>query len=223
MKRLILLIISSLIFSYSQAQTYTEQLALNAVERTQFKKLYDSSTNKDSVLTLAGKHMEHQLTDRQYHYWKGTVWDYNGYTNIPKQGEIACGYYVSTNLKHLGVKINRYRMAQQSSKNEVKTIDPSPKIYYGNHIDFIAYAKKNLEDGLYILGMTSHVGMLQKMGNDLYLLHSSPVGVNSVAKEHVDECEVLAWSDIFVIGKLSNNKAFVKKWLNGSTVNVVMD
>ena len=95
-------------------------------------------------------------------HWIGTPWDFNGYTNVPKTGEVACGYYVSTNLKHMGININRYKMAQQTSKNEVLSIDANPQTYNGDTKGFINYAHQHLSDGLYIIGMTSHVGMIQK-------------------------------------------------------------
>ena len=220
MKTLILLLLFPLL---SYAQTYTSHLTKIDSARKQYKNLYDQSTNKDSILTLAGKYIEKELTQTMYKQWEGTKWDFNGYTNIPKTGTIACGYYVSTNLKHIGFKINRYRMAQQSSMSEVKTLDPHPKIHRGDYVSFITYAKTNLKDGLYIIGLSSHVGMLQKEGDQIYLLHSSPVGPVAVTKEPLDKCEVLTWSDIFVVGEISNNKDLIKKWLNDTVVNVKMD
>jgi hypothetical protein len=50
------------------------------------------------------------------------VWDYNGYTNTPKNGVIACGYFVSTTLKHFGFNLNRYDVAKKYSSSIVKTL-----------------------------------------------------------------------------------------------------
>ena len=63
------------------------------------------------------------LLNRVIPYWYGTKWSFEGHTSIPMQGEIACGYLVSTTLRDIGININRYRLAQQSPVNVAKTIN----------------------------------------------------------------------------------------------------
>src|SRR5690606_907796 len=55
-------------------------------------------------------------------YWYGTEWDFEGHTAIPNEGKIACGYFVSTTLRDMGLNINRYKLAQQHGLNEARTI-----------------------------------------------------------------------------------------------------
>jgi hypothetical protein len=220
---LIILVLFSVSCAKSQTQDYGKyRLSVDSAKKSLYA-LYLKSTKKDTVLNLASKYLESQLSDGFYSYWKNTKWDFNGYTDTPKVGYIACGYYVSTNLKHLGFNINRYKMAQQSSESEVKTLDSSPEKVYGTSAEFIEYVKKNVTDGLYILGMTSHVGMIQKKGDEIYFLHSSPIDRMGVIKEKAEESQVLGWSDVFVLGKISNNKTLVKKWLIGEKVEIVLD
>ena len=35
--------------------------------------------------------------------WIGTKWDFNGITEVPQQGKIACGYFVTTVLRDAGL------------------------------------------------------------------------------------------------------------------------
>lgn len=56
-----------------------------------------------------------------YPAWVGTRWDYNDYTNTPCQDQlIACGYFVSTTLKHIGFNWNRNDLAKMYSHDMVK-------------------------------------------------------------------------------------------------------
>lgn len=209
--------------SLSFSQDYETHLSKIEASKKEFKLAYDKSTNKDSVLKKAGYFIEKELTINLFNHWKGTKWDFNGYTNTPKTGTIACGYYVSTNLKHLGFNINRYKMAQQSALNEVKTIDPNPKTFYGNSEDFLKQFKDNADDGLYIIGMSSHVGMIQKTKDQIYFLHSSPIETIGVINEIANESAVLSWSNVFITGKISHNNSLIKKWLNNEQINVKLD
>ena len=53
--------------------------------------------------------------------WVGTEWAFYGTTQTPGEGEIACGYFVSTVLRDAGVKVERVKLAQQASEYIVKT------------------------------------------------------------------------------------------------------
>ncbi|MEO1627640.1 MAG: hypothetical protein AAFV25_20985, partial [Bacteroidota bacterium] len=55
-------------------------------------------------------------------FWEGTKWSFEGHTSKPKSGHIACGYFVSTTLRDAGLRLNRYRLAQQSPLNEAKSL-----------------------------------------------------------------------------------------------------
>ena len=62
-------------------------------------------------LTFNNKNEKKKLCCETIHngipgYWIGTVWDFNGVTRTPKQGAIACGYFVTNVLTDLGFKIN---------------------------------------------------------------------------------------------------------------------
>ncbi len=110
----------------------------------------------------SGKDLENYLINEIIPHWYGTPWDFNGYTNIPNEGVIACGYFVSTTLLHAGIQINRYHLAQQAGLNEAKSLAIEDKNYetiYG--IEQLKVAlQERYEDGLYFVGLDSHVGYL---------------------------------------------------------------
>src|SRR5688572_11801089 len=69
------------------------------VERVQ------ATTKKTDVQKIPA-YLETCLRDSMFEYWYGTRWGFYGTTPKPRQGKIACGYFVTTTLKHLGLNIN---------------------------------------------------------------------------------------------------------------------
>eukprot|EP01034_Spumella_vulgaris_P002667 gene2667-3457_t len=55
-------------------------------------------------------------------YWGGTPWDFNGTTRTPKQGQIACGYFITNTLVDLGFPIDRVNLAQAASSVLIKAV-----------------------------------------------------------------------------------------------------
>ena len=54
--------------------------------------------------------------------WVGTPWDFNGTARTPKQGSIACGYFVMNTLSDIGFKIERVKLAQVASSEMIKKL-----------------------------------------------------------------------------------------------------
>jgi len=63
-----------------------------------------------------------KIVDDIIPYWYGTPWEFYGTTEKPKQGSIACGYFVSTILKHAGYNVEKNKMAQQASELIIKSL-----------------------------------------------------------------------------------------------------
>ncbi len=96
-------------------------------------------------------------------HWYGTPWSFEGHTAVPNQGEIACGYFVSTTMKHMGLNLNRYRLAQQAPYYEAKSlaIDTSQVIVFRSDGLVIQDSFfSDFQEGLYFVGLDSHVGYL---------------------------------------------------------------
>jgi len=65
--------------------------------------------------TAAHDYFFEMLNDSIFEYWMQTPWDFNGHTDTPRKGEIACGYFVTTTLRDMGVQLQRYKLAQQAA------------------------------------------------------------------------------------------------------------
>jgi hypothetical protein len=81
----------------------------------------------DSSIYSARTYLMKTLKQQIFPSWYGTSWDFNGYTEKPLNGKIACGYFVTTTLKHIGFNLNRYKIAQQDAYTIMKVISEKIK------------------------------------------------------------------------------------------------
>lgn len=151
-------------------------------------------------------------------YWYGTPWDFNGTTETPRKGKIACGYFVTTALRDLGVKVQRAKLAQQASENIILslTTNEHTKRFRQTSINDFVQAVKNWGPGLYVVGLDIHVGFIVNADNDVYFIHSSYIDPYRVIKERGLESKILAGSRYRVLGKLSEDDDLILKWLTGN-------
>ncbi|MFT5617115.1 MAG: hypothetical protein ACI85I_000331 [Arenicella sp.] len=69
--------------------------------KVQFLQKSDS-TSQNQFLDSLSLALTESLINQIIPFWYGTEWDFNGYTAIPNQGEIACGYFVSIHSEMSG-------------------------------------------------------------------------------------------------------------------------
>lgn len=177
------------------------------------------SAKQNEVLMQAGHALHNLLADTIFPYWYGTTWDFNGYTNVPKQGSVACGYFVSTPLKHVGLNLNRYKVAQQYSHSIVNTLCKNATSISGIN-KFIEHMR-TAADGLYIVGLDNHVGFISKRKNITTFIHSTYLHPSCVLQEGIAISTALLYSKTFVLGNFSGNPAIIKKWLLNQTISIV--
>jgi hypothetical protein len=148
--------------------------------------------------------------------WMGTQWDFNGITEKPQEGKIACGYFVTTVLRDAGLPIARVKMAQCASEQLVTTMVQPKYIKRFSHVamdDFMAQVKLN-GFGLYIIGLDNHTGFIFNDGIDIWFIHASFVGTGDVQKEKAATSSILQNSKYKIIGKISADELALEKWVN---------
>ena len=152
------------------------------------------------------------LADSIFPAWYGTPWDFNGISNVPGKGEIACGYFVSTTLKHIGFNLNRYKVAQQAASVIVETICGRANVNsYKTKEAAILHCRKEGK-GLFIVGLSNHVGYLLCDGKGVYFIHSDYVS-DSVKRELAVTSEAFNASSVFVVGYITENNHLINGWL----------
>lgn len=145
-------------------------------------------------------------------YWIGTKWDFNGVSSVPKEGTIACGYFVTNTLSDLGFRIQRVRLAQQASSLMIKTICVNTKTISGLS-QLETYLNRQSANTIFIVGLDFHTGYILKTDSECYFLHSNYINKQGVVKEKIADSKALAQSKVFVLGNLSINRSLLKKWV----------
>ena len=144
------------------------------------------------------------IRDSVFACWIGTPWDFYGTTEEPGKGKIACGYFVTTVLRDIGVAVNRIKHAQCASEEMIKAVCSKNTVQRYSNVSissFIGRIKLN-GVGLYIVGLDYHTGFILNDGEDVYFVHANYAGKKEVMKEIAIESTVLSSSSYKVIGKL---------------------
>ena len=148
-------------------------------------------------------------------FWYGTPWDFNGISETPQQGKIACGYFVSTLLKHAGLGVERTRLAQQASQNIILTLTGAPYLHKGHALkleEFVSLIKA-LGPGLSIAGLDNHVGILWHDGTELWFVHSTVAETGNVIIERAAESRTLGNSKYRIVGQITADPNLLIAWL----------
>lgn len=157
-------------------------------------------------------------------FWENTTWSFEGHTSKPTVGEIACGYFVSTTLKDVGLSINRYKLAQQSPINEAKSLalkTPIIEINQDTKKENILQIDKVLKEGIHFIGFEqSHVGYILKEKGNIYLIHSNYI-TGKVEIEQIELSEVFASYSKYYIVEISTNSSFIESWINKTEIVVI--
>lgn len=108
--------------------------------------------------------------------WLGTAYAYDGTSEVPGEGRIACGYLVSTVLRDLGHLVDRVPLAQSAAEQIVRTVAEEPEIarFWGAAPEEVVASVAERGEGLYVIGLDTHVGfLLVNAGGEVELCHAS--------------------------------------------------
>ncbi len=194
--------------------------SVNKRRSSMLKEMYAvSDSHKEVFMDSVGNIIHRIISEQMLSAWHGTEWTFSGYTAVPKQGTIACGYFVSTTLRDMGFNLDRYKLAQKSPLGEGRSL------YLGEdpisiHEDSLMHYVSCLADGLYFLGLSNHVGYLSIEGGDPYFIHSNYINAAGVIKERLECSQAVEYSFSYLLVPLSTNQDFVSAWLNNKRFTI---
>ena len=148
--------------------------------------------------------------DSIFHAWMGTPWDFNGTSEVPQEGQIACGYFVTTIIRDLGFKIERVKLAQQVSSAIINMYCIGIR-HFVDMEKMIAECSKQ-SNSVFIVGLDFHTGFLLNDHGKLYFIHASYGNPQCVVKEIAAESAVLASSKTFMTGDFLNETIVSQYW-----------
>ncbi len=202
-------------------------ILLDAIEskRLEFVKSYElakSDKEKEKVLDQARSYLNETLQKEIFPAWYGTPWSFYGNTKHPLRGSIACGAFVENVLRHAGFVIAG-GMSAQPSENIIKNICDERKIERFSNVPMDSFNKKikTMGEGIFIVGLDTHVGFLYVLGGKYRFVHSH--GNLFVLSEIPSLSPTLRMSRYRVVGKLFTNKLCIEKWLYGKKIGLKYD
>jgi hypothetical protein len=145
--------------------------------------------------------------------WMGTRWGLGApQTKTPGQGKINCGMFVATVLGDAGIVVNRTRLQRQPAELIIKTFSRPTDIARFRNDDMATFLEgvRAMGDGIYIIGLDFHVGLLQVEGDDVRFIHASYV-THTVVNEDAAKAVPITTSKYRVVGKLLADR-MVHQW-----------
>jgi hypothetical protein len=141
------------------------------------------------------------IVDSLLPYWYGTAWNFYGTTQVPQQGTIACGYFVTTILRDAHLPIQRVHLAQQTASKIIATTCNNNSIARFNKVtELEKYFTTKPNNTMYILGLDCHVGFVIKSNNVLYFIQSGYIQPAIVKKELLSKSAEILASKTYMIG-----------------------
>ena len=163
---------------------------------------------------LLGETIAQDLTE----HWLGTPWDFNGVSQTPGQGQIACGYFVSTILRDAGFDVERVRLAQQASGNIIRSLTTAENVVrmVGRPFDEFLNTLKSGGPGIYVIGLDFHVGFIAQDANGgAVFIHSDGGSYRRVVAEPVESAAALRRSRWREFANISADEGLLENWLRG--------
>jgi hypothetical protein len=154
--------------------------------------------------------------------WIGTPYDFNGTAEKPGGGKVACGYFVSTVIRDAGFRVDRYKLAQQPSENIMRTFLRGDvcKLKVGEDFEKYADWVESLDNGVYLIGMDTHVGFIVNRTDGMRFYHSSGWKKRGVVEESRKKAGALRSSNWRMLGGLTADSGVIRTWLKGDKVRV---
>lgn len=165
------------------------------------------------------------LVDQVFPAWYGTPWDFYGTTLVPGEGAIACGYFVTTALLQVGLRIARVTLADQPSEMMIKNlVTPGAiKRFSDAPVARVAGAIRAWGGGLYLVGLDRHTGFVVNRSGELRFVHSSYYEDQmQVVSQPFAETSPLTDSRYRVFGKLLGDD-MILRWIRGETFPIVFE
>lgn len=156
--------------------------------------------------------------------WSGTPWDFYGTTTTPKEGHIACGYFVTTVLEQAHLKLERVRLAQQASTYLVSTVARGSKVEVlrpKDSADALAQLRAKFPEAkLLVVGFDLHVGFVRLEKTRASFCHASYLEPGAVTCE--DPLTAGAFVSRLYVAADALNESVLDDWLLGRAIPSVL-
>lgn len=198
------------------AKSYAELKKETLSKRTYFSEAYEKNKEdaekQEQVILEAQKYLL-DVADEYFRAWYNTPWTFHGHSQTPREGSIACGYFITTTLQDMWFNIPRIKWAQQASEYIIKKMSSDIKRFRQRPMEEVVEYIRTKGEGLYIVGLDCHVGYIYYKDGKMSFVHANyyrpKIGVMS---ETLIGRNPLNDSKYRVIGKIFD-KEMTRNWI----------
>ncbi len=197
--------------------TYAQQKAAIEAQRLVYQQRYAEadSAAREAIVDSARAYLFDRITLDLLPAWYGTPWDFNGTSRVPRQGHIACGYFVNTVLQDAGFRLPRIKWSQMAAEPITLKLAGTVKRYRDRPVSELDAWLRSRGDGLYKVGLDNHVGFIVVRGGQARFVHSSYYQPQEgVMSEPLAGNNPLAHSHYRLVGSLLDD-AMMHDWITG--------
>lgn len=197
----------------SDTLSYKELISIVDSTRLNFQQKY--SANAQEVTEEIKNYLVQIIGSDFFKYWQNTPWDFNGITTDPQEGSIACGFFVTTVLRDVGIQLNRHGLAVCPSLQMMKTLTSSKEIRNLSRFNYSQFCDwlEKYGKSVFIVGLDYHTGFIVNDGDEVWFIHSNYINKVGVVKEKVTQSQALQVSKTRYVVCLSDSKKFLENWL----------
>lgn len=217
-------------------ERWDEAVDAIAAERTRLAAAWRAATTpaeRSEVRDRASAFLASAMIDRLLPPWHGMAWGMgkNSTATRPHQEgkSISCSYFVGAVLQGAGFQLrDRFRLGQAAALVIQKSMTGGAgKVHRFLSIppDDLRKRLAPLDDGLYIIGLDIHVGLVVIRGDDIRFVHASYTGDQVVTDEPLATAAAIARSQprgYFVSPLVTTTGAgddwLIERWLEGDPV-----
>jgi hypothetical protein len=214
-----LLVLTAAPVDYPKVKAHFAELRAQTQER--YRQATDDAA-RERVLAQTRTELIKRFETELFPAWEGTPWDFNGMSQTPREGKIACGYYVSTLLRDAGFQVSRVKLAQQASAKIARTLAAADRVHWYRDTSLeqmLTKLRADTGEGLYVVGLPNHVVFLRVNKDSATVCHANyledvAVGCEDAAKAPALQVELFVTAPLF-------DDALLRQWLEGAAVVTV--
>jgi hypothetical protein len=208
---------SSRITNSTDSLSYNDVKTIIKETRQFFKKKYPTPNKleTDSAKEEITRFWVSMISGDLFYQWKGTPWDFNGTTTVPRQGNIACGYFVTSILSDMGVQLNRRKLATCASSEMMRKLVPGRPLINLSSLSYNTFCDsiRKYDAGVFIIGLDYHTGIIVVDTTAAWFIHSYYSGNIGVIKEVIELSPSLKSSKTKWLVPLTADKGFIRRWM----------
>ncbi len=192
-----------------------DQLKMNVSAKRKLLYKENFNLNDQKNINVLQNYWINTLLHDFYPKWANTPWDYNGTTEQPKVGHIACGYFVTTLLRDMDVKIQRVKLAVCPSSQMMLALVPRQRLINLSSLSYTDFNERitRYGKGVYIIGLDFHTGFIINDGVENWFLHSNYIDRQGVIKETLLNSRALKSSKTRWMVSLTSDIDFLSRWM----------